>query len=87
MKTNQNAFKLVNPGLLALNTVEECNEISVALGRPIVRTKLQYLMGSRQKGLRLWNVLAPNLKGYPPSGGVNGYPTFSISGLQQNGLI
>ena len=34
---------------------------------------------------RMWNVLAPKLKGYDYSSG--GYPTFTIEGLKERNLI
>ena len=46
---------------------------------------LQYLKGSAQTGLRLWNVLTP-VKGYK-QGPDNGYPTFSLDTLKEKGLL
>lgn len=81
--TNRNAV-LNNKGLQALTTSDELAEVAVVLDPP---AKLQYLKGSKQMGLRLWNVLSPNLPGYGISGGLNGYPTFSIEGLKKFGLV
>ena len=65
----------------------ELKEIESILKQDLSALKLQYLRGSAQKGLRLWNVLAPQLKGYPKNGELNGYPTFSIQGLKSQGLV
>jgi hypothetical protein len=48
-------------------------------------TILQYLKGSAETGLRLWNVLSP-VKGYKRDqwGSV---PTFSLNTLREKGLI
>jgi hypothetical protein len=46
---------------------------------------LQYLKGSKQMGLRLWNVMTP-VKGYK-TGPDAGYPTFSLPTLQEKGLL
>lgn len=78
---------LNNPGLIALTVPEERVELSAPLGRAVRPLRLQYLQGSKKKGLALWNVLSPQLPNYPTNGGVNGWPTFSVLGLQQNGLI
>jgi len=54
----------------------------------VKRIRLQYLKNSKKKmGLALWNLMEPQLKNYPPNGGQNGYPTFSIDGLRKEGLI
>lgn len=79
------AKRLLNgEGLQALCVPDEVKEVQ-AVGKLPVR--LQYLRGSAKMGLRLWNVMAPQLAGYPKSGGDNGYPTFSIQGLKERGLI
>lgn len=46
--------------------------------------KLQYLKGSKEMGLRLWNVLEPKL---PEYNYLLGYPTFGLRGLHDRGLI
>lgn len=79
--------KLNDKGFQALTVPEERKELSAPLGRDLSPLRLQYLRGSRQKGLALWNVLSPQLPSYPPNGGINGWPTFSTHGLRQNGLI
>lgn len=73
---------LNNPGLMALTVPEEQAEISF-VRKPL---KLEYLKGSAQKGLRLWNVLQPQLPGYT-YGKDSGVPTFGLSGLKEKGLI
>lgn len=77
MKTN-------NAGLRWLTTSQERQEIR-AIGKRHY-TKLQYLKGSAKMGVRLWNVLT-SVPGYPASGGMNGYPTFSLSTLIERKLI
>lgn len=72
--------------LAVLTTDEEMAE-TLAIGKIVAPIRLQYLRGSRQRGLRLWNVLSPQLQGYGPNGGLNGYPTFSIEGLKSKGLV
>jgi hypothetical protein len=66
-----------------LTTPEEKQEAAVV---DIRRTKLQYLKGSAQKGLRLWNVIAPQLPGYK-YGPDSGFPTFGLNMLRQKGLL
>ncbi len=47
--------------------------------------QLEYLKGSKKMmGVALWNLISPKLKGYTYDGG---YPTFSIDGLKERGLI
>jgi hypothetical protein len=48
--------------------------------------KLRYLKDSKKKmGLALWDVLTP-IEGYTYSID-NGFPTFSLEGLKERGLI
>lgn len=77
---------LNNPGLIALTVPEEQEEIRMVDQTTQKAVKLQYLKGSAQKGLRLWNVLAPQLPGYT-YGKDSGVPTFGLSGLKEKGLI
>lgn len=76
-----------NKGLQYLTLEAEKKEIQAVLGRDLSPLKLQYLQGSKKKGLALWNVLSPQLPGYAVNGGTNGYPTFSVMGLAQHKLI
>jgi len=78
---------MINPGLKALTTDDELKEMTGPLGRDMSPIRLQYLTGSKKKGLALWNVLSPQLPNYPPNGGSNGFPTFSVDGLRQNGIV
>jgi hypothetical protein len=49
--------------------------------------KLRYVRKSkRMMGFSLWDVLTP-IPGYPKSNKVNGYPTLSLEGLKERGLI
>lgn len=51
----------------------------------IRRIRLQYLKDSKRKmGLPLWNLIEPQLPGYTYDGG---FPTFSIAGLQERGIL
>lgn len=77
---------LNNPGLIALTVDGEREEVMAVLKRPMGHVTLQYLRGSKQKGLRLWNVLSPQLAGYVYTKDT-GFPTFSLSTLQAKGLV
>lgn len=48
--------------------------------------RLQYLKGSAKMGLRLWNVLSPQVEGYK-YGPDSGVPTFSLDTLKDKGLL
>lgn len=48
--------------------------------------RLQYLKGSAKMGLRLWNVLSPQVEGYK-YGPDSGFPTFSLDTLKDKGLL
>ena len=51
----------------------------------VKRIRLQYLKDSKRKmGLALWNLIEPQLPNYTYDGG---YPTFSIAGLKERGIL
>lgn len=51
----------------------------------IKRIRLQYLKQSKQKmGFALWNLIEPQLPNYTYDGG---FPTFSIEGLKERGIL
>ena len=76
---------ITNAGLVALTVEAERVELqAVTKRKPVV--KLQYLTRSKECGLRLWNVLG-QVEGYPPCGGANGYPTFSLDTLRARGIV
>lgn len=83
-----NSMKL-NKALEALTVAIEQQELKAVGRKPI---KLRYLKGSKEKmawanqyGLdgRMWDVLTP-IPGYTKD---IGYPTFSLQGLKERGLI
>ncbi len=65
-----------------LATAEEIKEAKY-VGVP--RIRLQYLKNSKKMmGVALWNLIEPQLPGYTYDGG---YPTFSVLGLQEQGIL
>lgn len=55
----------------------------------MVKIKLEYLKGSKEMSIegfdmRMWNVIEPKLETYNYN---KGYPTFTILGLKERGLI
>lgn len=71
-------------------------EIKEAKYVGVKRIVLRYLRNSKQMGewakkldptadLRLWDLIEPKLPGYQYDG--TGYPTFTITGLKQHGII
>ena len=82
-------MKINNQGLKALTVESEQTELEAVGTKPLI---LRYHKGSEKMGkaygidCRLWDVLTP-LDGYPQSGGLNGYPTLSLEGLKERGLI
>ncbi len=65
-----------------LATVEEIKEAKYV---GIRRIRLQYLKRSKQMmGIPLWNLIEPQIPGYTYDGG---YPTFSIDGLKERGIL
>lgn len=78
-------------GLMALTVDAERREMTAVLNsrHPL---RLRYHKGSEMTGraykidCRLWDVLSP-IPGYPPSGGLNGFPTLSLDGLKARGLL
>jgi hypothetical protein len=86
--------KDLSKGLRALTVESERVEVLAALngGSPMCMTnskqplKLQYLKGSAKMGLRLWNVISPQVDGYT-YGPDSGVPTFSLETLKAKGLL
>lgn len=73
-------------GLIHLTTKEERAEIEatgIRVERPV---KLRYLRKSAQMGLRLWDVLSPQVDGYKYNKDA-GFPTFSLGTLKEKGLV
>lgn len=65
-----------------LTTPEERKEVKYV---GVARIRLQYLKDSKRKmGIPLWNLIEPHLPNYTYDGG---FPTFSIDGLRQHGVI
>ena len=86
-------MKNLTEGLKALTTDEELQEVQ-AIRHGVKHLKLQYLKGSKEKMAwaakygqldgRMWNLLEPKLPGYTYDGG---FPTFTLTGLKERGLI
>jgi hypothetical protein len=83
-------MKTTNIGLRALTTSKERAELR-AVGRmprkPLILRYKGQMLWSKQYGIdsRLWDVLAPVLPTYDYRSG--GYPTLTIDGLKERGLI
>lgn len=72
-------------GFNFLTLPEEKKEVSHIGQAPL---RLQYLKKSKQlMGVALWNLLSPQLPEYTQYGNLNGYPTLSLDGLKEKGLI
>ncbi len=74
----------------AITVPEEQKEVKYV---GILKIKLRYLKGSKEKmawasqhGIdgRMWDLMEPKLKGYTYDGG---YPTFTLTGLKELGVI
>ncbi len=83
-------MKVRNAGLRALTTSKERAELRTIVSLPRKPLILRYrgqMIWSKQYGIdsRLWDVVAPILPTYDYSSG--GYPTLTLEGLKEKGIL